>query len=124
MIGQRLRDIKRAKKESAFFRELSRFMLAIELDETRLRNLTLSKIALSSDGGTCTAFFYTPGGQEKFNELLEVLVLYKPSMRKALSQAIPSRYTPELIFKYDTQFEKQHRIEDILEKIKEEESLS
>lgn len=124
MIGQRVRDIKRAKKEALYFREVSRLLLAIELDEPRLRNLTLSHVAFSADFGLCTVFFYTPGGQEAFNALLDVLVLYKPSIRKGISQAIPSRYTPELVFRYDTQYEKQRRIEDLLEKIKEEESLS
>ena len=58
--------------------------------------------------------------KEEFKKIFNVLVLYKPSLRKALASKIQSRYTPELVFKYDEQFEKQMRLESLFEKIKHE----
>lgn len=50
-----------------------------------------------------------------------VLKLYKPSLRKALSK-LPSRYAPELIFKYDEELEKQMKLEELMDKVKEQDS--
>ncbi len=56
---------------------------------------------------------------EDFEEILEILKLYKPSLRKALSAEIKARYVPDLIFRFDKKFEKRQRIEKLLEEIKE-----
>jgi len=116
----RLSDIKRAQKESQFFRVLSSFFLKVTGEEPRLRSMTLSRVKLSPDKGSCSLYFYTPEGPEKFSELLPILILFKGSLRKAVSQEIPGRYTPELFFKFDETFEKQQRIETLLEKVKVE----
>jgi ribosome-binding factor A len=117
----RTSGIKRAQKESLMFREISRLFLSITIDEPRLRTIHVNRVGLSSDRSMCTVYFYTADGPQAFQALMPTLILYKPSLRKALSQAIPSRYTPDLIFKFDEQFEKQQRIEQLLEKIKTEE---
>ena len=57
---------------------------------------------------------------EELKEKLKKLVLYKPSLRTALSKLISSRYVPEIIFKFDKQFEKQQRIEALIESVKGE----
>ena len=71
----------------------------------------------------CSIFFYAADGKQQFQELLPFLILYKPSLRKALASAIPARYTPNLLFKFDAQYEKQRRIDDLLIKLKEEGQL-
>ncbi len=111
-------NVKRAQKESQLFREISQLFMQTSLDDTRLKDIMVNRVQLSPDKGVCTIFFYTADGEERFNELLNILVLYKPSLRKALAAKIRSRYTPELIFKFDKQFEKQLRIDQLLEEEK------
>ncbi len=113
-------SVKRAQKESLFFRKISELFLQASLDDDRLRGLTVNRVQLSSDKSTCNVFLYTPEGESAFNALHRVLSDYKFAMRRVLAASIASRYTPELVFKFDKQFEKQQRIEELLEKVKRE----
>lgn len=104
-------SIKRAQKESLLLREISNMYHTIAMDDNRLQGLFVNRVELSTDKGWVTVFFYTLDGYEKFQEQLEVLKLYKPSIRKGLSSGIKSRYVPDLKFAYDAKFEKQQRLE-------------
>lgn len=115
-----LSAIKRAQKESLLVREISQLFMKTAMDDTRLQGLTINRVKLSPDKGTCYVFFYTDKGEDAFTELLDVLILYKPSLRKALAATIQSRYAPELVFKYDAQYEKELRLDTLLSHIKEQ----
>ena len=117
--GSTVSDIKRARKESQFFKILSQLFISILQDDSRLQGMFVSRVALSPSYGSCDIFFSLEGGEEGFKEKLAVLKLYKPSMRKAVSSLIVGRRTPELIFKYDKQFEKQQKIEALLDSLQE-----
>ncbi len=115
--------VKRAQKESLLFREISKLFLEASFDDPKLHTITINRVALSPDKGICTVYFYTPDGQDYFeHHLLPILSQYKVSLRRALAARVHSRYTPELVFAYDKQFEKQLRIEQLLEEVKAEES--
>jgi len=116
-----LRDRKKAQKENLMYQEISKIFLLITLDEERLKDLSVSKVTLSRDKSHATVYMYTPGGLADFEKKRPTLILYKASMRKAISQKIPGRYTPELTFVFDELFEKQQKIQNILEKVKSEE---
>ena len=124
MVNPELKDRRRAQKESLLFRELSQLFMRLTIDDSKLAGLTLNRVALSKNKSSVTLYFYIPGGPEAFKERKDALVLYKPSLRKALSQAIPARYTPELVFAYDHLFEKQTKVDTLLEQIKKERSSS
>ena len=123
MTNQRVRDIKHAQRESFLLQEIANFFMQIMRDEPRLQGLYISRVKLSPDRGSCTIFFYTPGGMDDFEDKRPTLVLYKPSLRTALAKSMHSRYVPELIFKYDEQVDKQRRIDELIEKLKEEGKL-
>lgn len=122
MTTRQQSSVKRAQKESLIQHLLASFLLQTLLDDKRLAGLSITRVKLSPDKSVCTVFFHTYEGEEKFNEQLKMLILYKPSMRKAVADSVQSRYVPELIFKYDTSFDKQQHIDEILLKIKDEES--
>jgi len=116
-------QIKRAQKESLIFREISQLFMQAGIDDPKLQTVTINRVSLSPDKGHATVFFYTPEGEDTFNSImLPILTQYKPSLRKALAGRIRSRYTPELVFAYDKQLEKQIKIETLLEQIKETDS--
>lgn len=121
MFKKPVQDIKRAQKESLLLREISKLFLQLALDDKVLEGLSISRVKLSPDRSVCTVFFYIPSGPEGFQEKLPRLILYKPSLRRALSQRLALRHTPDLKFKYDKHVEKQHQIEQLLDKIKTEE---
>lgn len=119
MAHPRVHDIKRAQKEKLLFRELSHLYLQLSLDDPRLRTISLNRVELSPDKSLCTLFFYTPD-KKSFEQALEILKLYRPSMRKSIAANIKARYTPDLRFKYDEHYEQQERLEELLEKVKTE----
>ena len=103
--------IKRAQKESLLLREISNMYHSITMDDDRLAGLFVNRVELSSDRGWVTVYFFTIDGFEKFEEQLEILKLYKPSIRKGLASEIKGRYVPDLKFAYDAKFEKQQSLE-------------
>ncbi len=123
MADNRVRDIKHAQRESLLQREISNFFLQITLDDPLLKGLYVNRVKLSADRSMCTVYFYTEGGIKDFEAKRKQLVLYKPSLRAALSKVLRGPYTPDLRFKFDEQFEKQHKIEALFEKLKKEGKL-
>lgn len=115
-----VKTIKRAQKEAHLARKIAELLLRASLDDARLKDIFITHVKLSADKSLCTVYFYSTHGQEYFDELLTILKLYKPSMRKALSETIHSRYTPDLVFTFDRLFEKHQRIEQLIETVKDE----
>jgi ribosome-binding factor A len=123
MISRQPPGVKKAQKESQLLRELANLFLQITMDDAVLRPLSILRTQLSPEGSTCTVYFYAPEGEKQFRELCGHLILYKPALRKALAASLQARYTPDLIFKYDAQFEKQKKVEDLIDKLKDEGQL-
>jgi len=118
--SKRVSEIKRAQKESLLGKKIAVLLSKIALDDPKVSEFTLNRVELSADKGVAVLYFYLPGGQEEFSEKIASLILYKPSIRSAIAKLVPSRYTPELVFKYDKQFEKELKINQLLDRIKEE----
>jgi len=113
-------QIKRDRKKSFILKEVSSLFHKISIDEPRLINLFITRIELSRDGGICYVYFSTHTTEDAFYEGLDILKLYKPSMRKALAEAMHSRYVPNLVFKYDSSKEKERRVTSLLNEIQQE----
>ncbi len=122
-MNSSLGHVRRAQKESLLFREVSKLFLEASLDDPKLQAITINRVALSPDKSICTVYFYTPEGQAYFEkELLPIITQYKVSLRRALASRVQSRYTPDLVFAYDIQLEKQLRLEMLLEEVKSEDT--
>lgn len=121
MIGSsRTSTIKRAQKESALFRQIASLMQQMTAEHASLAGLFVNRVELSSGKTLCTVYFYSAQGKKHFDALLPELKLYKPSLRKAVAQAMQGRYAVDLVFKFDEQFEKTQRIERLIETVKDE----
>ena len=118
--NKRVSGIKRAQKESLLSKKIAILLNQIAQDDPKVAEFSLSRVELSADKSLATLYFYLVGGQQAFDEKKADLILYKPSMRSALAKLVPSRYTPNLVFKYDAQFEKELKINTLLDKIKDD----
>ncbi len=119
----RVSSIKHAQKESVILHTIAQLFMQIMQDEPLLEGLTITRVVLSPAKNNCTIFFHTLGGLKEFEEKRKTLVLYKPSLRKALAKSIHGRYTPDLRFAYDQQLDKQRHIDDLIDKLKDEGKL-
>lgn len=115
-------DIKRERKKSLYFREISALLQDLSRDEIAVQGVYVTQVDLSPNGGILYIYFstYVEPGQEIFDAAFPVLKLYKPSLRKAFATRVNSRYTPELVFVYDKIKEKERRVTDLLEKVAED----
>lgn len=120
MIEKKVNYQKRAQRESLIRKELSKLFLEIKLSDENLKDIFINNVQLSSDKSTANILFFSLSGEEHFEKILPFLILYKPSMRKALSRILDSRYTPQIVFRYDKTCEKQAKIEALLDKLKTE----
>jgi len=120
---KRPNDIKRAQKASQLMRIICTLFSDATRDDVSLHGVMISRVDLSPDKSTCYVLFYTPEGEEAFKAVLQRLILYKPSLRAAIAKQIPSRYTPELVFKFDHAFAKAERVENLLTQLKDKGEL-
>lgn len=123
MTKPRLSKIKHAQKESLLLHTIASLFMQIVQDEPLLAGFTVTRVELSPNKSSCRIFMHCQGGLEEFEQKRKTLVLYKPSLRQALSKSIHGRYTPELRFTYDSQLDKQRRIDDLIDKLKDEGKL-
>jgi ribosome-binding factor A len=122
-MSKQQQEIRKAQKESYFYQEVSKLFRQITIDESSLNGLFINRVQLSSDGGTCVVLFLATNGRPEFEEKLPTLILYKPSMRSALAKTSHGRYTPNLIFRYDKDYEKVEKINQLLDTLKAEGKL-
>lgn len=113
-------SFKRDQKQSFLLKEISSLFHSIAIDEPKLLLLFITRVELSRDGGICYVYFSTHTDEKAYEEGLELLKLYKPSMRKALASAMHSRYVPDLRFRYDKAKDKERRVTSLLDKIQQE----
>jgi ribosome-binding factor A len=111
-------SVKREQKKSFLLREISALVQRVSADEPKLSSLFVTRVDLSKDTGVCYVYFSTHTDKKAFDEGLEILKLYKPSIRKALASIMSTRYVPDLVFRYDKAKEKERRVTTLLDKIK------
>ncbi|MCK4499006.1 ribosome-binding factor A [Candidatus Babeliales bacterium] len=116
-------SIKRAQRQSYILRELTPILQELFANDQALSKLFVTRLELSPDGSLCHIFFSTFSGvnpKEEYTKASSTLILYKPSVRKALSNILPSRYTPDIRFHYDAGKEKERYLNTLFEKIQED----
>jgi ribosome-binding factor A len=93
-------------------------IISFELRDSRLEEVTVEYVIVSSDMRDATVFFTVLHEEKKF-VALEGLNNASKVIRKKLADSLNLRFTPKLHFKFDTQEPKAQRIEEIIEKERE-----
>lgn len=100
-------------------REISNIVL-FELQDPRLKIVTITGVEMSPDLRYAKASFSVLGTKKQVAEATEGLASAKGMIRKLIGQRINMRYTPEIQFVYDHSLEYSARIEETLQEIKNE----
>jgi ribosome-binding factor A len=122
MIGPKLHEIKREKKKSLFFREISQLIGLIANENADVQKIYPTRVDFSQDCGIVYVYLSTFDvySEEVFDKALYALILYKPSIRKEIATRLNPRYTPDIVFLYDENKEKQDRINQLLDKVSQD----
>ena len=110
----RIEKINRALKE-----EISR-IIQREVKDPRLGFVTVTHVEVSRDLQHAKVYFSVLGDLKKIKEVQQGLNSARGFIRKLIGQNIQMRYTPEINFIYDKSIEYSVRIEETIERIKDE----
>lgn len=114
--------IKQSQRESILYKEISSLYAEKTVEDPELRDLFITKVELTPDRRIAYIYFYTTHGEDYFKKRFQHLILYKPSMRKAIAERMHSKFTPDLRFYFDRQMSKQIKIEQLLDTVKHDDS--
>ena len=114
-----MNSIKQGRISSQLMRELSNIMLLEARDET-LKHVTITGCEVTNDLSVAR-IYYTYMGEENINDVIKNLKVAAPYLRTVLASKITDlRKMPELRFVYDNSVEYGRHIENIIEKIHED----
>ena len=114
-----MNSIKQGRISSQIMRELSNIMLLEARDET-LKHVTITGCEVTNDLSVAR-IYYTYMGEENINDVIKNLKVAAPYLRTVLASKITDlRKMPELRFVYDNSVEYGRHIENIIEKIHED----
>jgi ribosome-binding factor A len=100
--------------------EISRILLR-EVDDPRVRLVTITDVELSPDLKHARVFFSAIGGPPSDTaEALQGLRRARRFIRRCLAEQAELRFTPTLEFRYDPTAERAQKVETILRQIAEE----
>jgi len=102
-------------------KELSQ-ILQTELKDPRIGFVTVTGVEVTNDLSQAKVYLSVLGSEEQKEETLKALAKGQGFIRSELGRRVRLRYTPELIFKFDTSIEYGSHIEKLLAQINREES--
>jgi len=111
-------SIKTQRIASNIIKELS-YILAYEVKDEDIKFVTITDCKLATDL-SYAKIYVTVFDKDKINSTIKALNDAAGFIRKELSQRIDVRHTPELNFVYDESIEYGKKIENIIEKIHNE----
>ena len=125
MFKSRVSDIKKERKKALFFRELVSLIQELGNKEKDVAEVFVSHVDISPNSGICYIYFstYKEPGDEVFHKVFPTLMLYRASLRTAFAKRIQVRYVPEIIFLYDKAKERERRVNDLLNKIQDQDEV-
>ncbi|HAU30038.1 MAG: Ribosome-binding factor A [candidate division TM6 bacterium GW2011_GWF2_43_17] len=115
-----LHRIRRARREAQLQKIVAALLTQQACDDPELRDLQVTRVELSPSKSICYVLFYSAHGEAFFREKLGHVILYKPSLRKAVGEELQGRYVPDIVFKYDANLKKQLAIEALIDQVAHE----
>ena len=106
------KGVKKAKFEEKILNELN-LILRQELSDTRLQFASLTKVELSNDFSEALVYWDTFDSSKK-DDIAKAFKSAENNLRATLSQVLRVRHTPDIKLKYDTQYESEQYISEIL----------
>ncbi len=91
-----------------------------ELNDPRLGFVTITRVELTQDMRNAKIFFSVLGDAQAYKKTAEALNSALGFIRRLIAQRMRLRLAPEIIFKEDRSTEYSVRIQEVLDKIKEQ----
>lgn len=108
---------KRASRVADVIKNELSVLLLQRVRDPQLQDITISRVELSDDLRHAKVYFTMFQGQAKMGQVTRSLQKATGFMRSHLAKTLNLRFTPELRFWYDEEFEEVEKIERLLEDI-------
>lgn len=108
---------KRASRVADVIKNELSLLLVQRARDPHLRDVSISRVELSDDLRHAKIYYTMFQGQEKINRVNRSLDKATGFMRSHLAKTLNLRFTPELRFWYDEEFEEVEKIEKLLDEI-------
>ncbi len=108
---------KRASRVADVIKNELSLLFVQRVRDPYLRDITISRVELSDDLRHAKVYYTLFQGQAKMKQVNRSLLKAAGFMRSHLAKTLNLRFTPELRFWYDEEFEKVEKIEKLLDEI-------
>ena len=112
-------NLKIERLNSTFVKELS-YIIATETKDKDIKNACITDCKITNDLSFAKVY-YTVFNKDRLKETSVALKNASGFLRTKLCERVDIRHTPELIFTYDESIEYGQKIENIIEKIHQDE---
>lgn len=107
-------EYKRATRVSEIIREEISEILSRKVKDPRVEMVTITHVSMTDDLRTAKVYFSFMGKGVKKDKVLQGLNSASRFIRRELGKRLEIRYTPDIIFEYDSSLEYGSRIDGIL----------
>jgi ribosome-binding factor A len=114
----------RQRRVAELVREELAQILEFEVEDPRLRGITVTDVEMTGDLRLAKVYFTTIGGEEEYEETFVALEKARGFLRTTLAARVRLRYVPDLEFFRDDLLDQARRIDELIEKIHREEPRS
>ncbi len=111
----------RVKRVSESLKEVLSEIIQYELKDPRIGFVTVTHVEMSADLRFARVWVSVLGSEEENHDLLKALDKAKGFIKGEISKRLRLRYMPELSFLIDSNVEAYMRIDEILQRLREEE---
>lgn len=118
--GHRALPPKRASRVADVIKNELSILLVKGVRDPRLHDISISRVNLSDDLRHAKVYYTMFQGQDKLKQVEKSLNKAAGFMRSHLAKTLNLRFTPELRFWYDEEFEEVEKIERLLDDIARE----
>ncbi len=108
---------KRASRVADVIKNELSVLLVQRVRDPHLRDISISRVELSDDLRHAKVYYTMFQGQENMTQVTRSLDKATGFMRSHLAKTLNLRFTPELRFWYDEEFEEVKKIEKLLDEI-------
>lgn len=111
---------KRSEKVADLIRKEVAEMFLKTVKDPRIGLITITRVTVTEDCRLARIYFSVPGTVEEREKSVKGIESAKGYIRRELARRVNLRYTPEIIFEFDSSIEYAIHIGEVLESLKKE----
>ncbi len=110
---------KRQERVGVQVRRVLSELVAFELQDPRLANVTVSRVEMTGDLSRAKVYILPTGGPEEMKQVFQGLEHARGYLRHQVAERVQLRFAPEIVFALDQQGINAERVQKLLDELQE-----